>query len=106
MKKTIDFNDFQNEFEQMGRKDSFSYDGLKLLFDMFEETDENTELDVIAIDCDFSENDWETILLEYDDIDISECESIDEIIDTIESYLSDNTYLVGKTDDSFVYQAF
>lgn len=55
MKKTLDFNDFEREFNNCGRENQFSHDGLKALFDFLEEVSPDSELDVIAICCEFSE---------------------------------------------------
>ena len=59
MKKTINFQDFTDAFKNMSRENQFSYSGLRALFDYIEEfeqeTDEDYELDVIALCCEFSE---------------------------------------------------
>ena len=56
---TITKYSFQDAFHKMGRKDQFSYEGLDALFDYFEmleeDTDQQIELDVIAICCEYSE---------------------------------------------------
>jgi len=58
MKKTIDFYTFSDSFRGE-RQDSFSYDGLKALFDYLEELEEGTgeevELDPIGLCCEYSE---------------------------------------------------
>ena len=59
MKQTIDVYGFRRAFERTDRKDQFSYEGLKALFDWLEEYEEGTgdevELDVIALCCEFTE---------------------------------------------------
>ena len=55
MKQSIYLSDFQDAFRDMGRPENFSYEALELLYNMLEELDENYELDVIAICCDYSE---------------------------------------------------
>ena len=59
MKKTINVYDFERAFAEMDRKDNFSYEGKKALFDYIESIEEDTgeeiELDVIALCCEFSE---------------------------------------------------
>ena len=61
MKQTINQNMFMDAFEKAGRGDQFSYDGLQSLFEYLEEleldTNEEMELDVVAICCDFTEYD-------------------------------------------------
>lgn len=59
MKQTVDFSIFDNAFRDMGRTDNFSYHARRALFDYLEElendTGTETELDVVALCCDFSE---------------------------------------------------
>ena len=61
MKRTINFGDFCDAFFNMGRKDQFSYNGKKALFEYFENLEQDTgdemELDVIALCCEFTEYD-------------------------------------------------
>ena len=61
MKQTVYFDDFRQAFKQMGRENQFSYEGLKTLFEMLEDyehgSDQEIELDVIALCCDFTEYD-------------------------------------------------
>ena len=106
MKKTIGLSDFCDAFIRMDRKENFSYEALELLFDMCEEIDENMELDVIALCCEYYENDLDTVISEYlltDDVDgMDEAEKLD----FVREYLNANTFLVGETSTGFVYQAF
>lgn len=59
MIKTINFSDFCDAWEHSGRKNSFSYEGKKALFEHLEEYEESTgekvELDIVALDCDYTE---------------------------------------------------
>ncbi len=59
MKQTVSFNDFCDAWRSHDRNDSFSYEGKKALFEWIEDIDEaygsETELDVIALDCEFCE---------------------------------------------------
>ena len=59
MKQTLNAYDFERAFVTAGRKDQFSYDGKKALFEYLEAFEEDTgeeiELDVIALCCDYSE---------------------------------------------------
>jgi len=58
MKQTINFYDFQKAFQDL-RPNSFSYQGLRALFEYLEDSEESTgeeiEFDVIALCCDFTE---------------------------------------------------
>ena len=59
MKQTIDIYQFRNAFSDYNRQDNFTYKGLTALFHWFEELEDDTgtetELDVVAICCDFTE---------------------------------------------------
>ena len=59
MKQTIDVYGFRRAFERTDRKDQFSYEGLKALFEYLEQyeddTGEEVELDIIALCCDYCE---------------------------------------------------
>jgi hypothetical protein len=76
MKKTVNFYDFRNAFEQL-RPNSFSYKAIPVLWEYFEEYEESTgteiELDVIAICCDYTEGHIDDVLKDY------ELDSIEEL---------------------------
>jgi hypothetical protein len=59
MKSTISLNDFRNAFEDYGYANQFSNAGLEALYHHIEEletsTGTETELDVIALCCDYTE---------------------------------------------------
>ena len=65
--KTFTAYELQETFRNMDR-DYYSIPGYQAILDLFEETDcgTNTELDVIAICCDFTEEDPEYIVDNYD----------------------------------------
>lgn len=106
MKQTITQSDFHDAFIRADRKENFSWEARELLFDYFEEVDEDMELDVIAICCEYYENDAETIILDYSLQDDVEEMDDDEKLDFVREYLEDNTSLVGETTSGFVYAAF
>lgn len=110
MKTTVNFSNFCDAFNLMGRKNQFTYEGLRLLFDYFEAYEEDTgeeiELDVIGICCDFNEEYCSEIAANYN-IDISDC--IDEvgIVETVREYLQDRTSVAGETNEgNIIYVAF
>lgn len=112
--KTFNENDFINEFKAYNRQDNFSYKGLCILFESLEQTandcEMNIEMDVIALCCEYSEDSIADIINNYD-IDMTDCDSVDEKIETVEYYLQDNTYVCGHYEDDngvtyFIYQAF
>lgn len=93
MKQDITFSDFTARFHRMGRGDQFSYKALRLLYDFLEEIQPDYELDVIALCCEFIEDDIETTLKGYDLRSKKE--------------LEDNTLVIGyPTDDTVIYQNF
>lgn len=108
MKTTVSRYDFERAFADAGRKDNFTYEGLGLLFDYLEQYEEETgqeiELDVIALCCDYSEEDTHIIARDYK-IDIEGMDD-DEILEAVRDYLEDNTQLVGETSTGFVYACF
>jgi len=107
MKKTIDSQDFIQAFRDYNRQDNFSIDGLKALFEMFEEIDSDMELDVIAICCDYSESDAQDIADNHG-IDLSDCADDEERFNTVVEYLQEETQVVYSDcdDDVIVYANF
>lgn len=110
MKQSINLYQFREAFERADRTNNFSYDGLRVLFEFIEQyeedTGEETEFDVVAICCEFSEDDPSNIADNYR-IDISECENDDDIRETVTEYLNDNTMICGTTDaGNIIYQQF
>jgi len=99
MKQTIQFNQFHDAFQRMGRGDQFTYNGLKALFEYLEslenETGEETELDVIALCCDYSE--YENLDAFQNDFS-EDYESLDDI--------EQATTVIKIDSDSFIIQAF
>ena len=85
------------------------YKGLECLFDFLEEYSDSTgepfELDVVALCCEFYEEDAEDIAKNYS-IDIEGMDD-EEIVDAVREYLEENTIIVGEPSEGlFVYQAF
>ncbi len=109
MKQSITESGFRDAFRDCGRADQFSYEALGLLYEFFERLDEDcgteTELDVIAICCEFSEDDWKDVADNYS-IDLSDCDDDDEKLAAVIEHLEYNTMLVGKTPGTLVYAAF
>lgn len=61
MKITVTFQMFVDAFNRMDRETSFSYEGMRALFDYIEEednsTDHETELDIPTFSCEYAEYD-------------------------------------------------
>ena len=100
MKKTINFYAFEREFEQCGRGNQFTREGLKALFNYLEELADDCgieiELDVIALCCEFVEYDsLEDFHNEYDKNDYPTLE-----------VLRDYTQVIEIDNESFIIAAF
>jgi hypothetical protein len=107
MKTTVSIDNFRRAFEM--RPDNFSYEGLAVLFDYFEELEESMgeeiELDVIAICCDYTEDNFSDIASNYS-IDLEGLEG-EERIEAVVDYLNDHTTVVGLVnDETIVYAIF
>lgn len=97
MKQTVTFSMFTDAFSRMGRKEHFSYNGLKALYDYLIDYEESTgqeiELDVIALCCEYTEyKDFEEISRDYPDYG------------TIEK-LEEETIVI-EFEDGFIVQSF
>jgi hypothetical protein len=107
MKQTIGLSQFTDAFMSI-RPNNFSYEGLEQLFDYFEsyeqDTNEEIELDVIAICCEYSELSIEEIIRSYG-IDTDEVED-DELDEFVFDYLASKTSVIGQTDTGIVFQTF
>jgi hypothetical protein len=100
--QTVNESAFHDAFINYGRKDQFSYEGRKALFEylenLAEDLGEPMELDVIALCCDYSEEYLEDIKKNYTDIE------------TLED-LENNTNVICIGDSTIenplvIYQAF
>jgi len=94
MYKTINLEDFRTEFARSSYKNNFSYAGLESLFNYLE--DDNLELDIIGICCDFSEHTIEELKIDYSDLwiqaqnNFEEEEDIEDIEDYFIKLLEEN----------------
>ena len=103
MKQTINKYQFRDAFMSI-RPDNFSYEALEILFEYFEQLEddigEDIELDVIAICCDWTESTPNDIRQDYDLADIDDDSDL-------EDYLAEQTQLAGITSTgNFVYMSF
>lgn len=103
----VTLSDFRDAFRSNGRKDQFSYDGLRVIFDYMEELEdsigESIELDVVAICCDYAEMTPEEVIEAYS---IPYDAATDDLWDTVRDYLEDRTSILGETNDTFVFAQF
>jgi len=84
--------EFRDAFIRMGRKDNFSYEGLGALYDYLGENEEDLELDVIGLCCDYMEDSIANVLSEY------RLSSIEE--------LEESTCIIWKDDERVLYLGF
>lgn len=109
MKTTVNLYDFRQAFNDMGRGEQFSYDGLEILFDYLEQLGEDIgeeiELDVIALCCEYAEEDHKAIADNYN-IDIADCD-FEDGLDRVIAYLEDEGVYIGHTKGfDIVYRQF
>lgn len=76
MKQTITKSMFRNEFIRMNRVENFSYKGLGALYDYLEEMDENYDLEVIALCCEYCEETIKEALENHNLKDLEELEGV------------------------------
>ena len=109
MKQTVTLSDFRDAFRNAGRADQFTHEGQEVLFDFLEEMEqsagEETELDVVALCCDFYESSPEEIAQSYG-LDLSGCEDDAEKLEACREYLDGETLVCGTTSGSIVYRVF
>ena len=109
MKQSVNSYDFERAFVTMGRKDQFSYDGLKALFDYLEEYEddigEELELDVVALCCDYCEYDSALECAKDYPFDIDEDLDEDEQEEAALEYLRDHTTVI-EFNTGIIIQSF
>jgi hypothetical protein len=109
MKTTVNLDQFRQAFVYAGRGNNFTYNGLRILFDYFEQLEqdigEEIELDVIALCCDFAEGTPEEIAKE-NDIDLSDCDDDEEKMQAVIDYLNIKTSVIGSHYKTIVYRQF
>lgn len=110
MKQTIGLSQFTDAFMSI-RPNNFTYEGLEILFNGLEELEEDTneelELDVIDICCDFSEMSMNEILQAYPDLFDEERLEDDDAYDYVGDVLGHHTWVLGQTDSgNYVYRQF
>lgn len=101
MKTTVNQSAFIDAFHAYDRYEQFGYAALSSLFDYLEQLEEDTgeemELDVIALCCDYSVSDVDTIAQDYR-IDVDGLDD-DEKRDAVLEYLNENTTVIDDDCD-------
>lgn len=106
MKENISFSRFCDAFEEMNRTDNFSYEGKEALYnwliELEEDTGQETELDIIALCCEFTEyKDIEEYLNDFKNQHEpkQEDEDDDDFKQRLEEEITYNTTLIKFSDD-------
>lgn len=112
MKQTLNKDTFRFLMYEI-RPDNFSYEGLGILFDYFEQyeedTDDQIEFDPIAFCCEYAESDPQEIANDLDFDEDEPCHGMDEeeTAQFIADKLSEKTTVLGITSDNqIVYQQY
>lgn len=101
MYSEVRFGDFYDGFDS--RRENFSYEGLQLLFDYFNDYEDSTgekiEFDPIGICCEYNEY----TVIDFNRENDTEFSTIEEI----QEYIENDTFIVGITSiDTIVYVAY
>jgi hypothetical protein len=109
MYTTITNSDFHQAFHDMGREDTFSYDGRNMLFNYLEQLEEDTgqpiELAVIALCCEYVEATYSEVIENYS-LRYKKAIPYEKEKEYVLDYLNNNTCVIGYTGDRVVYQVF
>lgn len=99
---TVSYDEFKATFIGL-RPDNFSYEALELLFDFFEQLEddlgEQIELDVIAICCEYCEESIKDYISNYSLQDETEGLEDDELLEFIRGHLHNSSDFIGFTND-------
>jgi hypothetical protein len=112
MKTTVSVYDFRDAFQSMGRGKQFSYEGLGVLFDYFEQLEDDCgmeiELDPIAICCEYSELEPMEIAEQYGIPMLGvDFDDEDDVLDMVENFLQVNGAFIGTTEQkTIVFQQY
>jgi len=102
--KTFNQYEMQELFRNADR-DYFSLDGYQAILDLFDQDEQDTEMDVVGICCDFTEDEPIHILGEYDCLSdyIGGADADDDaILDALNYY----TFAVALPNGNILYQNF
>lgn len=121
MINTISLSDFRTAWANSSRSESFSYEGLEVLYNFLEEVDPDFDLDIVALDCDFVEASILDVAKDYSILDDVEIETSKDIIDgeivitiddmnqvllDIKEDLNSKTMVLTVDDNTIIYQNF
>ena len=104
MHQTISQWDFVRAFTEMNRESNFSEEGRIALFELLEEVNPDSELDVIAICCDFTEySNLNELKQEYShSLEGEDLEDDDEVLE----FFRDETVVLELSNGGIIIQQF
>lgn len=107
MIQTLSEHDFRQAWANSPRAESFSYEGLGLLFETLEQLFPDYELDIVELDCEYAESTIEELINDYGyAMDLEEVEE-DDLPAQVLDYLEANTLVCGTTPQgTIVYSQF
>jgi hypothetical protein len=92
---------FADAFKQSSRANQFSYEALEAIFEYMEDfsndTGEPVEFDPVGICCTFAECHYTDIAETYN-VDLSECETDEERIETVRDFIENETWSYVLSD--------
>jgi hypothetical protein len=97
----INFHEFQKIMNRTYSGTSFDYDGLQILYDYFEEMNEDHIIDPVGICCDYSQMTFDEVC-EYYSVDIVDNDIKKSVID----FVCDKSHLIDYNDNSVVFVSF
>lgn len=98
--KELSFSDFYDEFQAV-RPNNFSYDGLKTLYEYYDDLYMDTELDVIAICCDWTEyQSDEELMTDYGHL--IDGDDIEDLLNELDNH----TYQITIADENYLVMNF
>lgn len=113
MKTIVTLHDFRQAFQDAGRGEQFSYEGLERLYEFLTQYEDDTgdeiELDVIALCCEYSEMTMDEILDAYPEImDLIDMDRpTKSTYAIVVDYLCDHGSFCGDTSQgTFVFSQF
>jgi hypothetical protein len=97
----IGFNRFQEIMNQTFDGTSFDYDGLRILYDYYEDLDEDQVINPVELCCIYSQMTFDEVCGYYS-LDIIDGDIKQSVIDFIER----KSHLIGYNADSLVFVSF
>ena len=106
MLMTINLSDFRTEWAKSSRAESFSYEGLEILFDFLEEVEPDHDLDIVALDSAYAESDLEDLIRDYG-YAMDEEDEEELTLDNFADYIGRESTVLGITSHgTIVYLQF